>query len=119
MPERYTPAYWEHLEKLVQQSDVVIDRAEGESHPTYTDMVYPLDYGYLAGTTSADGGGIDVFVGAGGGSKPVALACTIDLTKRDAEIKILLDCTEAEMKVIIDFLNQSDGMYALLVRRED
>lgn len=56
--------FWCKLDELVQSGDLVIDRPQGSAHPRYPDIIYPLDYGYLAGTTAADGEGIDVWVGS-------------------------------------------------------
>jgi F420 biosynthesis protein FbiB-like protein len=79
-------------------------------------MIYPLDYGYLAGTTAADGGGIDVWAGSLENRRPNGLVLTVDLKKRDAEIKILLGCTAAEMERVLNILN-GEFMRAVLVRR--
>ena len=57
------PEFWEHLDALVAQCAVVIDRPRGSQHPRWETLVYPLDYGYLEGTSSADGGEVDVWVG--------------------------------------------------------
>ncbi len=119
MPDRYNKAYWKHLDKMIADTEVVIDRASGTSHPEYENMIYPYDYGYLAGTSSADGGGMDVFMGKSGEKKAVGIVCTVDLVKRDSEVKILLGCTHDEMREIIEFLNDGEGMQALLVKRED
>lgn len=88
--------YWRRLDELVQASEIVIDRPRGSEHPRYPDVVYPLDYGYLAGTTAADGGGIDVWVGSASRQGVTGIISTVDLYKRDAETKILLDCTPDE-----------------------
>jgi len=117
MPERFIEAFWIQLDELIKQTEVVVDRPKGSEHPTWPDVTYPLDYGYLAGTTSSDGAGIDVWVGASGKREAVALFCTVDLLKRDAELKILLGCTEAEMLTVAEFLNQSEAMSGLIVRR--
>jgi len=108
--------FWTHLETLIAGSELVIDRPKGSAHPVHHDVIYPLDYGYLAGTTSADGAGIDVWVGSSSAQQVVGVACTVDLFKRDTEIKILLGCTEDEMHVIEDFHNDSD-MRCMVVRR--
>lgn len=42
---------------------------------------------------------------------------TVDLLKRDSEIKLLLDCTEDEVRAVMAFLGDSDFMKAMLVRR--
>ncbi|MBE9475248.1 MAG: inorganic pyrophosphatase, partial [Chloroflexi bacterium] len=55
--------FWEHLERLIEESKIVVDRPKGTAHPQFPEMIYPLDYGYLKGTTSTDGGGLDVWVG--------------------------------------------------------
>ena len=52
--------FWSALDTLVRQSEIVIDRPRGSSHPRYPDFIYPVDYGYLKSTASMDGGGIDV-----------------------------------------------------------
>lgn len=56
--------FWTALDALVAQSRVVIDRPRGSAHPRYPHVVYPLDYGYLDGTSSMDGAGIDVWRGS-------------------------------------------------------
>jgi inorganic pyrophosphatase len=111
-------AFWTHLDQLVATSRLVVDRPRGSVHPRYPDRVYPLDYGYLAGTTAGDGGGIDVWVGARGpDGPPDGILCTVDLLKRDAEIKILLGCTPDDQASLLRF-TRGDTMQALLVRRE-
>ena len=46
-----------------------------------------------------DGAGIDVWVGSR--EKQVdAIMCTVDLIKKDSEIKILIGCTEEEKAII-------------------
>lgn len=117
MPERYNDAFWTQLERLVTQSDVVIDRPKDSTHPRFEEALYPLDYGYLAGTTSSDGAGIDVWRGDSGSNDVVGVVCTVDLLKRDAEIKVLLGCTEEEMVQIVDFHNEG-RMGAYLIRRD-
>ena len=46
--------------------DVVIDRPLGSTHPDHSDVVYPVNYGYIPGTMAPDGHAIDAYVlGAG------------------------------------------------------
>jgi inorganic pyrophosphatase len=108
--------FWTRLDQLVATSRIVIDRPKGTAHPRFPDMIYPVDYGYLDGTTMVDGGGIDVWRGTSSAARPDAVVCTVDLLKRDAEIKILLGCTEAERQAILRF-HTGDATGALLVRR--
>ena len=108
--------FWSAIDRLVESSEIVIDRPKGSAHPRYPDYIYPLDYGYLKGTSSMDGGGIDVWVGSGG--KVVdAIVCTVDLVKKDSEIKLLIGCTEEEKKIVYDCHNDSEFMKGILIRR--
>ncbi len=50
-------SFWEALDALVGGAEIVVDRPRGSHHPDFPEFVYELDYGYLKGTTSADGGG--------------------------------------------------------------
>jgi len=106
--------FWQALDMLVAESEIVIDRPKGSRHPKYPDCVYPLDYGYLKNTSSMDGNGIDVWRGTGG-DKIDAIICTVDLLKRDSEIKILVGCTEEEKRLAIP---DYENMKGILIRRE-
>jgi len=43
--------FWERLDKLLDSVELVVDRPKGARHPKYSHIVYPLDYGYLSGTS--------------------------------------------------------------------
>ena len=101
----------------METSNIIIDRPKGSAHPRYTEYIYPLDYGYLDGTSSMDGEGIDVWRGSKSDLTLNAVLCTVDMVKRDSEIKLLLGCTEAEIQTILQFHNQSEMMRGMLVRR--
>lgn len=62
---RYDEDFWKALDELVNNSEIIIDRPKGTSHPKYPDFIYRVDYGYLSDTSSMDGAGIDVWVGSG------------------------------------------------------
>ncbi|GAB4516497.1 MAG: hypothetical protein OHK0046_21970 [Anaerolineae bacterium] len=113
----YDTEFWDYLERLVRETDVIIDRRKDTQHPDYEDTIYPLDYGYLAGTTSSDGAGIDVWIGTRQDQTVDGIICTIDLLGRDSEIKVLLGCSEQDMHTVMDFLNQGD-MRGLLIKRD-
>lgn len=109
-------AFWASLDRLVAESRIVIDRPRGTPHPRYPDFVYPLDYGYLDGTTAADGGGLDVWVGSQPDRAVTAIVCTVDLVKRDAEIKLLLGCTREEAQIILATHNSGPQAATLIER---
>ena len=92
--------FWSRLDDLLATSEVVIDRPKGTRHPRYPELVFPLDYGYLKNTTGGDGDGIDVWLGTAGHRRLTAIAATVDMMKRDAEIKLIVGCTDEEIAVI-------------------
>ena len=109
-------AFWEALDSLVKDSEIVIDRPKGTAHPRYPDSIYKVDYGYLKNTSSMDGGGIDVWVGSG--EKRIdAIMCIVDCLKRDSEIKILIGCTEEEKELVYQTHNETQYMKGILIRR--
>ena len=110
--------FWESVDILVNESKVVIDRPKGTHHPGFPSITYPVDYGYLENTTSPDGGGIDVWRGTSLSGKVDAIICTIDLMKRDSEIKLLISCTPEEKQRIVAFHNESEYMKGILIERE-
>ena len=107
--------FWSHADDLVGSSSIVIDRPKDSPHPRYTEFTYPLDYGYLKGTTSGDGEGIDVWVGSGP-KTVVGLLCTVDLWKRDMEIKLLLGCSSEEIDRIQDFFTSLQLAFVVVLR---
>jgi len=99
-------AFWEEMGRLAATLPIVIDRPKGKPHPRWPALVYPLDYGYFEGTSSSDGGGIDVWIGSLGGKQLTGILCTFDTFKRDAELKLLLGCTPEDVKTILAFHDQ-------------
>lgn len=108
--------FWNAIDELVAQSEIVIDRPKGTAHPKYPDFIYKVDYGYLKNTTSMDGGGIDVWLGTGE-KKIDAIICIVDLMKRDSEIKILIGCTEEEKDIVYKTHNETEFMKGILIER--
>ena len=110
--------FWNALDQLLAKSRIVIDRPKGSAHPRYPHMIYPLDYDYLADTSAMDGDGIDVWLGSDPARTLDALICTVDLIKRDSEIKLLIGCTEAEKQLALAQHNDSEFMKGMLIRRD-
>jgi inorganic pyrophosphatase len=107
--------FWAHLDKLVVAHDIIIDRPKHSVHPRFPDFIYPVDYGYLRGTTAVDGNAIDVFKGTREDIGLDAIMCVVDLNKSDTEIKILYNCTETEKQLIVSIMNKK--MRGIMVRR--
>lgn len=117
MRDAASDRYFLALDDIVRGSEVVVDRPRGSAHPRYPEAIYPLDYGYLAGTVGGDGDGIDVFVGSATGAGVVAVVLTADARKRDVEIKVLLDCAPHEVEHVRDFLWDVLGLGGYVVPR--
>ena len=108
--------FWDALDKLVANSEIVIDRPKGSAHPRYPELIYRVDYGYLKDTSSMDDGGIDVWLGSG--KKEIdSIMCIVDLRKRDSEIKLLIGCTEEEKAIVNETHNETQFMKGILIRR--
>ena len=111
------PQFWEAMEQLLARCPLVIDRPKGSAHPRFPQWIYPLDYGYLKGTSAMDGEGVDVWRGSNPEPGLEAILCVVDLLKGDTEIKLLVGCTEEEQETVFRFQNRPPEMLALLIRR--
>lgn len=109
--------FWGYLQELVDTSQIEIDRPKGSTHHRFGNDRYPVDYGYLKGTTSIDASGVDIWVGSHRQHQVVGVLLTVDLLKRDTELKILFDCTDGEIQSILNFVNK-DQMRAMCIKRE-
>lgn len=111
--------FWRRLDELLERSEIVIDRPRGSRHPRFPEIVYALDYGYLDGTTSADGEGVDVWLGSDAARRLDAVICTVDLDKRDAEMKLMVGCTAEDRDYIERFYNSWPDMGGMIVLRDE
>lgn len=110
-------SFWAALDALVGGAEIVVDRPRGSRHPDFPEFVYELDYGYLRETTSADGEGIDVWIGSDPRRRVTGALCTVDLAKRDTELKILLGCTAEECEIIRRFYRTPLSAVRILRRK--
>ena len=118
MKELETNVYfWQKLDTLLLSCSCTIDRPKGTSHFKYSNLVYPVDYGFLSDTVGSDQAPIDVFKGTLHESYVNAIAISADILKKDCEVKLLVGCTEKETEKILQFLNQTQFQKAILVRR--
>ena len=108
--------FWHKLDQLVTSSRLIVDRPQGSPHPRYPALLYPLDYGYLEGTCSSDGGGIDVWIGSLRQRTVTGIICTVDLHNRDSELKLLLGCTPWEASQALGMHN-SNSQAGILIER--
>lgn len=52
-----------------------------------------------------------------GGKSIDAIMCTVDLMKKDSEIKILIGCTKEEKEIIYETHNESKYIKGILIER--
>ena len=109
--------FWQAIVTLVSSGNIVIDRPKGSNHPKFPNIKYEVDYGYIENTASMDGDGIDVWRGSLDSNEVVGIICTVDLMKRDSEIKLLLGCTEDEIATVYEFHNSTEFMKGMLIKR--
>ena len=114
---KYNNDFWQAIDTLVSSGKIVIDRPKGSVHPRFPSIKYDVDYGYIENTASMDGAGIDVWRGSVEGGRCDAIICTVDLWKRDSEIKLLIGCNEEEKEIVYNFHNASEMMKGIMIRR--
>ncbi len=117
MFKTYNKDFWNAIDTLVASGKIIIDRPKGSVHPRFPHVKYAVDYGYLENTASMDGGGIDLWRGSLPEEQVNAIICTVDLMKKDSEIKLLIGCTEEEINTVHEFHNDSEFMKGILIRR--
>jgi inorganic pyrophosphatase len=108
--------FWQSLDQMIATGKLIVDRPEGSPHPRHPSFVYPLNYGYLEGTRSSDGDGIDVWIGSLPHRRVTAIICTVDLDQQDAELKLLLGCTSEEAHTALDVHNTGSQTGMLIER---
>ena len=112
---------WRMWEEVIASNGITIDRPQGARHPDHSAIIYPMDYGYVNGTTSSDGHEIDVFCGSAATSSaersdardtmkrpPHTLQgaiLTTDHRKGDRELKFLYRCTPRDVYLVNGFIN--------------
>lgn len=104
--------FWQKIDSLSLSTNLVINQARGSRHPQYHNMVYPVDYGYLADVDS-----VKVYKGSDKRLTVDAVMIVADILKRDLEVKLLWGCTAEEELEILRFINQTDYQKGILVRR--
>jgi len=103
--------FWNSLAQLVTTHSIMIDRPKNTAHPRYAQLIYPFDYGYVEKTSAGDGAGIDVWIGSLPQKTLTGILCTFDRLKFDAEIKLLIGCTQEDVKTIQDFNNELPSLF--------
>lgn len=111
--------FWQKLDTLFLSSELIINRPKNSIHPQYSNLIYPVDYGYLNANNTEGEELIDVFKGTGDEFGVQAIIICADILKKDVDVKLLVSCTEEEIQAILLFLNQTDFQKTIICRRGD
>lgn len=86
--------------------DITFDRPLGSAHPRHTDMIYPVNYGFVPGTKAGDGMEIDVYyLSADKPLKNVSAKC-IGYVHRLEDNEDKLIATDGEVPAINEIENR-------------
>ena len=107
--------FWQKIDTLYLSSDLTINQPKGSTHPVYTNLVYPVDYGYLSDSNSDEK--ISIYKGSQASGSVDAVVVCADLLKKDIDVKLLVGCSEKEQLKILEFLDQTDFQKAVIMRR--
>ncbi len=108
--------FWQKIDTLYSSSKFNVAYEAGQAHKVFRNLVYPVQYGFLADLVDDKDLGIAVFKGSSL-SKVQSIIISADVFKKDIEPKLLVGCTEQEEHEILCFLNQTDLQKTILVRR--
>ena len=111
--------FWQKLDTLWLSSHFILDKARGQSHLVYKNLVYPVDYGTLSDTAGTDQPPINAYLGTKKDQQIDAILVTADILRKDCVVKVLIGCTDEETETILKFVNSTEFQKAILVRRGD
>ena len=104
-------SFWQKMNELASSQPIIVDRSKVIAHPRYPDAIYPLDYGYLDNTESADGSGIDVWLGSLNTKTLTGILCVFDTLTCEMEIKLLIACSKEDIRIIQQFHSETHILY--------
>ncbi len=116
--ENKTIIDWEYWELQIKVNGIVIDRPKGKAHPTYSHIIYPIDYGYIANTRGSDGEEVDIFIGSAENGL-VGAIMTIDNFKNEKELKLLWNMSKEEVSIVYRFIRDSLKMEETIMLRKE
>jgi len=108
--------FWETLDRLVVERELIIDRPRGALDPDQPEAHYPLDYGYLSSAYDMDGEGIDLWLGTLPEHNLDAALLVVDTYKHETGLRLMLGCTAEEKQLALDFTNQGQVRATLIER---
>ncbi|NDJ53414.1 MAG: inorganic pyrophosphatase [Chloroflexi bacterium] len=108
--------FWNALEDLAARHQIKIDKPRGSKHAQIANLTYPVDYGYLDGTRSKRGGGVELYMGTLGNLNVTGVISMLDLSDYGSTMKLLIGCSAQEMADAVA-VEKRGGVAATLIVR--
>lgn len=109
--------FWQKVDTLFLSGDIHQTKKKGESHDTFKNMIYPVDYGRLEDITGSGEKGVSVYLGSGSRHQVTGLVIAADILAKELDVKILAGCTDEETDEVLHFLNQTDFQKTVFINR--
>jgi len=111
----YQNNFWTNLDKIFKKSEIIIDYKKGERYKDYKNIICPVDFGHLQSNWEKDEQ-LDILIGSDKKNNKIKIIlCSIDMTNKYSDIKILYQCTEKEREKLFEIFNKLQG--SILIER--
>ncbi|MBP3891811.1 MAG: Inorganic pyrophosphatase [Solobacterium sp.] len=109
--------FWQKIDTFFLSGNLKVLRKKGETHPKFSNMIYPVDYGRLVDISGTNPEGVSVYLGSNSRNTITAVIVAADILEKSLDVKLVAGCTEEEENAVLHFLNQTDYQKTVLVRR--
>jgi F420 biosynthesis protein FbiB-like protein len=114
--ERNWQPFWNSLDRLLEEGEVIIDRPQGSPHACFPQVRYPFDCGYLALPLCESGEEMDVWKGNQAPPQVAAILLAVDEHNLALNRSLVLGLNEHALEAITDFYAQI-GLTAVAIHR--
>ena len=108
--------FWQKLDTLYRSGTIDIVYRQGDHHPQFENLIFPVHCGQLRDTNNLPDG-VSVYLGSEKQGKISALIVAVDILQKALDVKLLAGCNEEEILAVLRFLNQTDFQKTILIRR--
>jgi len=115
MEKNWQP-FWESLDRLLEEGEIVIDRPQGSLHACFPHVRYPFDCGYLALPLSESGAEMDIWKGSQASSQVAAVLLAVDEHNLELNRSLVVGLTDRELEAVTEFYTQI-GLTAVPIQR--
>ncbi len=109
-------AFWESLDRLLSEGEVILDRPRGMIHACFPEVRYPVDCGYLALPQSEAGEEMDVWKGSQSSSEVSGILLATDEHNLELNRSLAVGLSQTELQNVLDFYSQI-GLTAICIQR--